>query len=39
MVLSATGDTVLRIGTPTGLVELAVPAAHVDWYRQQLARS
>ena len=39
MVLSSTGDTVLRIGTPAGLVELAVPAAHVDWYRRQLARA
>jgi hypothetical protein len=38
MVVSGTGDHVLRIGTPQGLVELVVPAAHVDWYQRRLAR-
>ena len=37
MVVSGTGDHVLRVGTPQGLVELVVPAAHVDWYRHHLA--
>ena len=39
MVVSGVGDHVLRVGTPQGLVELVVPAAHVDWYRHRLARS
>jgi hypothetical protein len=38
MLLAATGDQVIRLRTPQGTLDLALPGSSLHWFRSQLAR-